>query len=130
MLKIDWAQVKNLRAHLKRQGYTDESDVAIMILYRGNNESQRLKIKLKALEEILFEVGARPEVTGFYLFDAELKKPLWKLKEVDHSSSLESIPSSGHPSVILDFKSMTPDQRNVWVDMTTASIEQYVENEV
>lgn len=130
MLKIDWVQVKNLKAHLMRQGYTDESDVAIMIMYRGKNESQRLKIKLKALEKILYDVGAHPNVVGFYLFDAELKKPLWRLKEEGQTNSLELIPSSGHPNVILDFDNMGPEQRDVWVEMTAASIAQYVENEV
>lgn len=130
MLKIDWAQVKNLKAHLLRQGYTEESDVTVMILYRGKTESQQAKIKLGTLEKVLFDICDHVDVTGFYLFDAELKKPLWKIKEVEHTNTLESIPSSGHPSIIRDFDNMTPEQKDIWVKITEASVQQFMANEV
>ena len=130
MLKIDWTQVKNLKDHLVRQGYTDDTDVAVMIVYRNKTESQQAKIKLGTLEKLLFEICNNSNIVGFYLFDAELKRPLWKIKEETNKNSVEPIPSSGHPSIIRDFKSMSPEQREVWLQMTLASLNQYITNEI
>ena len=131
MLRIDWTQVKNLKAHLLRQGYTEDTEVGVMLLYRGSVESQQTKIKLKRLEQLLYDVCDHVDITGFYVFDAELKKPLWRVRETDSSSNtVESIPSSGHPNIVLDFGNMSPEQKEVWVAMTEASLQQYLTNEV
>jgi hypothetical protein len=126
MIKINWSQIKNLKSLLLRQGYTDESDVMVMIMYRHHMESQRTSVKLAKLDQLLFDIESNPRVVGIYLFDSEFKKPLWRMREMNHQDLLENTPLSGHPSVLKEFTNMVPEQRDVWVEIALAQASKYL----
>jgi len=126
MIKIDWSQIKNLKLLLLRQGYTNESDVMVMIMYRHHRDSQRTSVKLGQLDRLLFDIESNLNVVGIYLFDAEFKKPLWRMRAISHQDLLENIPSSGHPNILKEFINMMPEQRKVWLDIAIAQMSKYL----
>ena len=131
MIKINWAQVKSLKANLLRRGYTKDTDLLVMVFYRGKVDSERIKVKLEKLDTILFAAESNTSVNGIFVFDTDAKQPLWRVREEEVSNALEHVPSSGHAGVIRDFSNMSPEQRDVWIDITEASIMQHIaQNEV
>ena len=103
----------------------------LLIFERGKAGAQRIKVKLGKLDRLLFDAESNPKVVGVFLFDSEVKRPLWKLDRKQQVDSFEDIPDTGHPNIVRDFGSMSPEKRDIWVDMTVASIQQYLSaNEV
>lgn len=124
-------EIKTLKTHLMRLGLTEDTELMLLIFYKGQSESQRIKVKLGRLDRLLFDAESNPNVTSIFLFDSEVKRPYWRLQAHQHTGSLEVIPSSGHPSIVRDFGNMSQEKRDTWVDITVASIQQYTSaNEV
>ena len=128
MLRINWTQIKGLKDHLARQGYKGESEILAMVLYRSNDPI-RIKIKFSSIQEFLFELDGDQNITGIFLLDPKSNKPLWSAKAAEREESLESIPTSGHPTIVIDFKNMKEEQRKVWVDITESAIQSYLDKE-
>ena len=125
MLKINWSQIKNLQAHLARQGFHPESEILAMIIFK-KNETAKHKVKFGQLQEFLFTLEGDPSIVGIFLFDTTVNKPLWSAKLEERKDSIETIPSSGHNTIISEFKNMRPEQKDVWLDITIASIQNYL----
>jgi|SoiMethySBSTD1v2_1073268.scaffolds.fasta_scaffold91442_7 hypothetical protein len=126
MLHIDWTQVRGLKDHLARQGFISTSEILVMTLYKGT-DPVRTKIKFEQLQSFLFECEGDPKLIGIYVLDAKSNKPLWSAKAAERGESLESIPTSGHASVVIEFKDMTPEQKQIWIDMMTSATQSYVD---
>ncbi len=129
MLRLDWSQIRGLRDHLARQGFGDESELMIMTLY-NKSEPIKIKIKFEQLEHYLFDVDSNPALTGVFIFDLKSNKPLWSAKAAERQECLESMPTSGHPSIVSEFKNMSPEQKQVWIDITSAAIASYLDSEI
>lgn len=128
MIKINWSQVKNLKTHLLRQGFTKETELLVMVFYSQNIDSQKLKVQLDKIDNVLFTIESNPQVTGVFVFDVDAKKPLWRVREQEIMDSLESIPSSGHRNIVRDFASMPSEQKDVWIEICLASLQQHLAN--
>lgn len=126
MIKINWTEVTNLKTLLQRQGATDEFELVVMILYHAKQESDRMRVQLDDLEELLFSIESDRKVRGVFLYDIDIKKPFLRFREDENVSPLESIPNSGHPNVILEFGKMSPEARDVWMEITYAKIQQHL----
>jgi hypothetical protein len=111
--------------HLARQGFSAESEILAMIVYK-KNETTKHKIKFVQLQEFLFTLEGDPSIVGIFLFDTNINKPLWSAKLAERKDSIETIPSSGHPTIVSEFKNMRPEQKDVWLDITIASIQNYL----
>jgi hypothetical protein len=129
MLRINWTQVKGLKDHLARQGFYDESELMIMTLYRSNLDPIRTKISFSELQPFLFEAEGNPNLIGVFVFDAKNNKPLWSAKAAEREESLESVPSSGHSNIIDEFKNMSPEQKQIWIDVMIAAAQSHVDKE-
>jgi len=129
MLRINWTQVRGLKEHLARQGFLPDSDILAMILYKSA-EPSKLKIKFEKLQEFLFDLDGDANVVGIFLFDTTINKPLWSAKAAERQEALETIPVSGHPTVITEFKNMNAEQKQVWIDITVASIQSALNKEI
>lgn len=127
MIKIDWNQIKSLKLHLLREGFTENTDVMLMIFFQGEADSKKIKTTLGKLDKVLFDAVANPLVSGVFLFDADVKRPLWRIKEQNKTSVLETAPSSGHHTIIRDFLKMSHEERDVWLDITLASAMHHME---
>lgn len=123
-------EIKSLKQHLQRLGLTEDTEMMLLIFYKGQAESQRIKVKLNRLDRLLFDAESNPQVTSIFLFDSEVKRPLWRLKADESSNAFEAIPTTGHPEVIREFATMSQEKRDTWVDIMVASIQQYMANEV
>ena len=126
MLRINWTQVRGLRDHLARQGFHPTSEILVMTLYRGTDPI-RTKIKFEQLQSFLFECEGDQNLIGVFVLDAKSNKPLWSAKAAEREEALETIPTSGHANVVLDFKNMTPEQKQIWIDMMTSAAQSYVD---
>ena len=129
MLRLNWSQIRGLRDHLARQGFGNESELMIMTLYK-NTEPIKSKVKFDQLEQYLFDVDSNTGLIGVYIFDLKSNKPLWSAKAAERQECLESMPTSGHPSIVSEFKNMSPEQKQVWIDITSAAITSYLNNEI
>ena len=124
-------EIKSLKQHLQRLGLTEETEMMLLVFYKDQAESQRIKVKLNRLDRLLFDAESNPQVTSVFLFDAEVKRPLWRIKAEETSNNgFEAIPTTGHPEVIREFATMSQEKRDTWVDIMVASIQQYMANEV
>lgn len=128
MLRLNWSEIRGLKDHLARQGFGSESELMIMTLYR-NTEPIKAKVRFNQLETYLFEIDSNQNLIGVFIFDLKSNKPLWSAKAAERKESLESMPISGHPSIVLDFKNMSPAQKQVWIDITSAAITSHISND-
>ncbi len=129
ILRIDWAQVRGLKDHLARQGFHAESELVVMTLYRNNIDPVKTRVILSQLQTFLFEVEGDPNLIGIFILDAKNSKALWSAKAAEREESLESIPSTGHSNVVTDFKNMSPEQKQIWIDIMTSAAQSYVDKE-
>lgn len=120
MIKIDWDQVKSLKLNLLRQGFTENTDLMLMLFFQGAEDSKKIKTKLGRLDRSLFDAEANPKVTSVFLFDIDIKRPLLRIKEESKLNVLETIPVSGHYTIVRDFSNMSSEEKDVWVDITLA----------
>ena len=126
MIKIVWTEVTNLKSLLKRQGQNDSYELVVMVLYHGSSDSSRIQVELGNLEDLLFGIESDRRVRGVWLYDTDLQRPFLRFQEAEHVNALETVPSSGHPNVILDFNKMSPGARRVWVDITYSKLQQHL----
>lgn len=127
MLRINWTQVKGLRDHLARQGFQPASEILVMTLFRGS-DPVRTKIPFEQLQSFLFECEGDNNLIGIFVLDAKSNKPLWSAKAAEREEALESIPTSGHASIVIEFKNMTAEQKQTWIDMMISAVQSYVDN--
>jgi len=130
MIRINWSEVESVKTQLLRGGAADTLEMIVIIFYHNRSDCDKLQIKLEQLEEVLFDVGSNQNVKGVFLYDLAMKKPYLKCEEVDRTSALESVPLSGHPNVVTEFGKMSPEARDVWVEIAIAQQQYYVNEEV
>jgi len=126
MIRINWSEVESVKTQLLRGGATDSHEMTVIIFYHNRSDCDKLQIQLAELEEALFDIGSNHNVKGLFLYDLAMKKPYLKCEEVDRASALESVPLSGHPSVVTSFGKMSPEARDVWIEIAIAQQQHYV----
>lgn len=126
MLRINWTAVKGLNDHLARQGFSATSEIMVMTLYKGTDPI-RTKIKFEQLQNFLFECEGNQNLIGIFVLDAKSNKPLWSAKAAERKEALETIPTSGHANIVIDFKNMIPEQKQIWIDMMTSAAQSYMD---
>jgi hypothetical protein len=124
-IRINWTQVRGLSDHLARQGFHPTSDILVMTLYKGTDPI-RTKIKFEQLQTFLFDCESNMNLIGIFVLDAKTNKPLWSAKAAEREEALESIPTSGHANVVIEFKNMTAEQKQIWIDMMISAVQSYV----
>ena len=128
MLRIDWNSVRGLKDHLARQGFHPESEIFVMTLYR-KSDPVRVKIKLEQLQTCLFEIQGDANLTGIFVLDVKSNKPLWSARAAEREEALESIPTTGHANVVVEYKNMNPENRQVWIDIMVAAAQSFVDGD-
>lgn len=126
MIKINWNEVEATKTKLFRDGATKDFALVVIILYNSKSECQRENITLKELEQFLFDIGSDQDVKGVFLYDLEMKKPYFKCEEPDRVNVFESVPNSGHSNVLVEFKEMLPEARDVWTEIAIANAQHYI----
>lgn len=126
MIKIDWSEVDATKNRLLQSGMTDSYEMMIIVFYHNRIDCDKIQVRLANLEEAFFEIGSNESVKGIFLYDITMKRPFYKCQEPDRVSALESVPNSGHPHVLTDFGSMSPEARDVWVEIAIAQQQHYV----
>ncbi len=126
MIRINWSEVEAAKNRLSRDGATGSFQMVIIILYHSKSSADRKQIKLGELEASLFAIASDQDVKAVFLYDIEMKKPYLKCEAIEHANVLETVPLSGHPGVLLEFDNMSPQGRDVWVDITLAELQHYV----
>jgi len=129
MLRIDWTQIRGLKDHLARNGFYDESELMVMLLYRSNLDPVKTRINFSQLQSFLFEAEGDHNLIGVFVFDAKNNKPLWSAKAAEREESLESVPSTGHQNIVNEFKNMSQEQKQTWIDIMVAAAQSYVDKE-
>lgn len=128
MIKINWVEIKSLKTHLARLGFSKDSEVVLLVFFKGKKESQTIKLRLGKLDQLLFDIESNQKIYSIFLFDSDVKRALWKTKDTKDYPGVEYIPAGGHPQVIEDYKDMDEDSRQVWADITAITIQQYMSN--
>lgn len=125
MIKIDWSEVEATKDRLLRSGMTDSYEMMIIVFYHDKLGCDKIQIRLANLEQALFDIGSDENVKGIFLYDVTMRKPFFKCQEPDRVSALEAVPNSGHPNVLLDFRDMSPEARDVWLEIAIAQEQHY-----
>lgn len=125
-IRINWSEVGAMKAKLLRDGATDAFEIMIIVFYYTKPECDRFQVELGQLEESLFELGGNQNVKGIFLYDVDMRRPYLKCEEPDRVSALESVPNSGHPNILLEFNKMTPQGRDVWVEIALSRLQHYI----
>lgn len=126
MIKINWNEVDNFKNFMLRQGASDSLELSIIILYHGKRDSERLQIKLGSIGPALYNISENNHVRGVYIYDLECKKAFLRFCSANKVNNLETVPVSGHPNILLEFNGMTPECKDVWLDITEAALQQYL----
>lgn len=126
MIRIDWGEVENFKSQMLREGVSDSQEFSIIILYHGKRDSERRAIKLASIEPALFEISDNTLIRGLYVYDLECKRVFLRFCSNEQINNLETAPASGHPHVLRDFGGMTPECRDVWLNITEAALQQYL----
>lgn len=127
MVKINWSEVEATKDQLLRSGATDSFEMMIIVFYHSKHDCDRVQVRLANLEQALFDIVANSDVKGVFLYDAAMKKPYYKAQEADRVSELETAPVSGHPSVLAEFDKMTPEARDVWLEISMSQQAHHVQ---
>jgi len=126
MIRIDWDEVEATKAKLLREGATDALEMVVIVLYYTKSECDKIQIRLGQLEKSLFDLGGNEDVKGIFLYDIEVRKPYLKCEEPNRVSALETVPNSGHPTILLEFNKMPPEGRDVWVEIALSKLQHYI----
>ncbi len=122
MIKINWTQIKNVRVNLQQKGYKDDSLVVVMVFFRTAPNHESFKVPFGKLMKFLYDLEGNQNVIEVYVLDHTRKRPLWRTKEHDRNKTIEEVPTSGHPGIIIEFDKMSPEQKDVYVNITEACI--------
>ena len=126
MIRINWSEVEATKAKLFRDGATDAFELVVIVFYYTKSKCDKIQIRLGQLEASLFDLGGNQDVKGIFLYDIEMRKPYLKCEEPNRVSALETVPSSGHPNVLLEFNKMTPEGRDVWLEIALSRLQHYI----
>ncbi len=126
MIRINWTEVEATRAKLFREGATDAFELVVIVFYYSRSKCDKIQIRLGQLEQSLFDIGGDQDVKGIFLFDIAMGKPYLKCEEPDRVSALETVPNSGHPDIVKDFGKMTPEGKDVWIEIALAELQHYI----
>lgn len=129
MLRINWSQIKGLKEHLARQGFQPESELMVMTLFKKNIDSVRMRINISQLESYLFEIEQEPNLIGIFVLNGKNNRPLWSARAAERENSLETIPLSGHGNVVVEFKNMSPEQKQPWIDILTSAAQTFIDKD-
>lgn len=129
MIRINWDEVEATKAKLFREGATEAFEMVVVVLYHTRSECDKIQIRLGQLEKSLFDLGDDNNVRGVFLFDVAMKHPYLKCEEPERANHLETVPNSGHPNILLDFKSMSPEGRDVWVEIALSRLQHYISHQ-
>jgi len=130
MIKINWSEVDNLKTILMQQGQTEAFEMVVVVLYSTKSSCDKVQVKLGSLEESLFSIGGDRNVRGILLYDIEMKRPYLRFCEEARVNTLETVSGSGHPNLILEFKNMTSEARDVWVEITMSRLQHFLSQAV
>lgn len=126
MIRINWSEIEATKAKLFRDGATDAFELIVIVFYYSRSKSDKIQVRLGQLEQSLFDIGDNQDVRGIFLFDIEMKKPYFKCEEPNRVNVLETVPSSGHPNILLEFDKMSPEGRDVWLDIALSRLQHYI----
>lgn len=126
MIKINWVEVEATKAKLFREGATEAFEMVVVVLYYNRSECEKIQIRLGQLESSLFDLGDDQDIKGIFLFDLGMKHPYLKCEAPERANVLETVPNSGHPNVLLDFHTMSPEGRNVWLEIAFSRLQHYI----
>jgi len=126
MIRINWSEVEATKVRLLQSGATDSLEMIVIIFYHNKSDCNKIQIKLGQLEQALFDLGSNSEVKSIFLYDLAMKKPYLKCEEQERTSGLEAIPISGHHSIITEFGKMSPEAKDVWLDIAMSQQHHYV----
>ena len=126
MVRINWEDVTATKEKLFRDGATDAFELTIVVFYYSKSECDKVHIHLGQLEEALFDIVDDQNVKGIFLFDAQIQKPYLRCEGPDRVNALESVPSTGHPNILLEFDKMSQEGRDVWIEITLAGLQHYI----
>ena len=126
MIRINWSEVEATKFRLLQSGATDSLEMMVIVFYHNKSDCSKLQIKLGELEKVLFDLGSDENVRGVFLYDIGIKKPYFRCEESLRGSGIETVPVSGHPNVIIDFNKMSPEAKNVWLEITMSQQYHYV----
>ncbi|MEE8113312.1 MAG: hypothetical protein V3T23_03050 [Nitrososphaerales archaeon] len=126
MIRINWREVEDTRTRLLRDGATDSLEMVVLFLYHNKSDCDKVQIQLGQLQKSLFELSSNEFIKGIFLYDLAVKKPYLKCEEPDRVSIVEAVPSSGHPNVIAEFGKMSPEAKDVWLEIAMSQQQHYV----
>ena len=126
MIRINWDEVEATKAKLFREGATNAFEMVVVILYHSRSECEKIQIRLGQLERSLFDLGDDQNIRGLFLYDVHMKQPYLKCEAPDRASILETVPNSGHPNILLDFHDMSPEGRDVWLEIALSRLQHYM----
>ena len=126
MVRINWEEVTAAKDKLLRDGATDTFELVIIIFYYSRSECDKVQVQLGQLEQALYDIVDDQNIKGVFLFDAQIKKPYLRCEGPDRVNALETVPSHGHPNIVLEFDKMSPESRDVWLEITLAGLQHHI----
>lgn len=130
MIRINWSEVEATKIKLLRGGATDSLEMIVIIFYHNKSDCDKLQIRLGQLEQVLFDLGSDDNIRGVFLYDIAIKKPYFRCEESERGSGIEAMPVSGHPNVIVEFGKMSPQAKDVWLEIAMSQQYHYISEEV
>lgn len=131
MIRIDWNEVEAAKSRLLQSGATEAMEMVIIVFYFNKLDSDKIQVRLGQLEKALWNLSSNRQVKGIFLYDATLTKPFLKCEAVEKTTGLgEVVPNSGHCSIVADFGKMSPEARDVWLEIAFSQQQHYVSEQV
>lgn len=129
MIRIDWQQVQSLHTNLLQKGYTAETIIIVVTEFR-NGKSEKMKIELDRIFLTLSDVENDQSAVSVTVYNEYSNMALFSAAvEECGGNSLEIAPVGGHKQVVKDFSLNSDSQKEAWVEMTVAAIQEYLLSE-
>ena len=129
MIRIDWQQVQSLHTNLLQKGYTAETIIIVVTEFR-NGKSEKMKIELDRIFLTLSDVENDQSAVSVTVYNEYSNMALFSaVVEECGGNSLEIAPVGGHKQVVKDFSLNSDSQKEAWVEMTVAAIQEYLLSE-
>ena len=125
-VKINWNDVEATKVRLFREGATEAFEMVVIVLYHTKSECDKIPIRLGQLERSLFDLGDDQNIKSIFLYDISMKQPYLKCEALERVNILETVPNSGHPNILLEFNEMSPEAREVWVEIALSRLQHYI----